>query len=333
MYQSFYCNGLGGYGYNPWFSDFYCGMSSLNSLVNSFRGNSRGNCSCNCQSNSNSSSGCSGNSGSGNIGHLLSGTSSSSGLDDGLGGLPMPGSNVPAYKPCGDLNSNIQIMPRPEIPIYSCDDRDPRYSGILSGDVSALGGVPPVTSPGLANLLRPDIGCMDPCTLAGLLMGRIAPAQAQQAAQAAPSAESAGVNVTTAYNGDAASLDGKLGGVLANKGSVFLEAQKQYGINAAFLASICINESGNGTSNLAKTKNNVGGVRISGSTEFRAYTSVDECIMDMARFLKSSYIDKGLTTIGQIGAKYCPAGDPTDKTGMNSRWAANVGSIMQRNFA
>ena len=114
--------------------------------------------------------------------------------------------------------------------------------------------------------------------------------------------------------------------MLAGKGATFLKAQEEYGVNAAFLASICIHESG-GTSNYAKNKNNVGGVRYPGSTEFRRFNSVDECIMYMARLLKGNYIDKGLTTISKVGAKYCPPNDPTDTAGTNGSWASYVTKI------
>jgi len=140
-------------------------------------------------------------------------------------------------------------------------------------------------------------------------------------------------NVTTPYTGTAADLNAKLGGVLAGKGQVFLNAQQQYGINAAVLASICMHESANGSSPLARSKNNVGGVRIAGSTEFRTYGSVDECILHIAEFLKRSYINQGLTTIAQIGAKYCPVTDPTDTQGLNSGWGAGVSRWYNQSFA
>lgn len=134
--------------------------------------------------------------------------------------------------------------------------------------------------------------------------------------------------VNSRYSGTAEDLNKKLAnrGVLAGKGAVFLKAQEEYGVNAAFLASICIHESG-GTSNYAKNKNNVGGIRIPGKTEFRTFNSVDECIMYMANFLKNGYIDKGLTTIAKVGAKYCPTADPTDKAGKNGTWAGYVSKI------
>ena len=134
--------------------------------------------------------------------------------------------------------------------------------------------------------------------------------------------------VTTRYSGTVDDLNKKLAnrGVLAGKAATFIKAQEQYGINAAFLAAICINESG-GTSKMAKSQNNVGGVRIPGKKEFKTYDSVDACIMDIASFLKKGYINKGLTTISQIGAKYCPVSDSTDTKGTNGLWPSHVSSI------
>ena len=137
--------------------------------------------------------------------------------------------------------------------------------------------------------------------------------------------------LTDKFTGSAEQLNKVLGrkdGVLKNKGQVFLDAQERYGVNAAILAAICINESGYGTSSLARTKNNVGGV--SQGKGFKSYKSVDECIMDMARFLKSGYIDKGLVTIEQVGKKYCPVGDPRDTKGLNAGWGSAVASITNK---
>ena len=88
-----------------------------------------------------------------------------------------------------------------------------------------------------------------------------------------------------------------------------------------------MNESAQGTSSHAKNKKNVGGVRIPGSTTFKTYGSVAECIDDMARFLKNGYVNnkgRSLTKLYQINAKYCPSSDPTDKKDLNSLWARNV---------
>ena len=140
-------------------------------------------------------------------------------------------------------------------------------------------------------------------------------------------------DITEPYNGTEAQLNKYLKGkgVLQGKAAVFLEAQKRYGINAAVLAAITVHESGNGKSNVARNKNNVGGVRISGSTTFRTFANVDECIMHMAKLLKNSYVDNPpekrgahLTKLYQINARYCPTADPTDRTNENAGWARIV---------
>ena len=136
-------------------------------------------------------------------------------------------------------------------------------------------------------------------------------------------------DITKPYSGTAEDLNRYLigKGVLEGKGQVFMEAQERYEISAAVLVGIAMNESAKGTSNLARNKNNIGGVRISGSTEFRTFESVDDCIMEMARFLKAGYVDNSgrpLTQLYQINAKYCPTSDPTDTSGHNGFWARAV---------
>ena len=74
-------------------------------------------------------------------------------------------------------------------------------------------------------------------------------------------------------------------------------------------------------------RNNIGGVRIPGTTTFKTYSSVAECINDMARFLNSGYVNnkgRALTKLYQVNAKYCPSSDYTDKDNINSFWARNV---------
>lgn len=137
-------------------------------------------------------------------------------------------------------------------------------------------------------------------------------------------------DATVLYKGTAEDLNNYLKGKgkLEGKGQAFIDAQNKYGISAAVLVAICINESGHGKSNLAINKNNVGGVRIAGSKEFRTFSSVEECIDYMGSFLKRGYLDKGLTQLYQINAKYCPVSDPTDKKGGNSHWACHVSKIL-----
>lgn len=136
-------------------------------------------------------------------------------------------------------------------------------------------------------------------------------------------------DITKPYQGTAADLNKYLKGkgVLEGQGQAFIDAQKRYGISASALVGIAMNESAGGTSKNARQKNNVGGVRVAGSTTFKSYSSVAECISDMARFLKSGYVDnssRSLTKLYQINAKYCPTADPTDHDNLNALWARNV---------
>ena len=135
--------------------------------------------------------------------------------------------------------------------------------------------------------------------------------------------------ITTLYKGSAADLNKELKGVLANKGVKFLELQNKYGISASVLAAIAINESGNGTSNAAKTKNNVCGIMSAESKwqNLATFNSVDECLEAMAKNLKKNYVDEGLVTISQIHKKYCPIGAENDPTGLNKNWGKGVASI------
>ena len=145
------------------------------------------------------------------------------------------------------------------------------------------------------------------------------------------SGSGANKKLTEKYNGTAEQLNKQLNkkdGVLKNKGQVFLNAQEKYGINAAVLASIAIHETGYGTSNLAKTKNNIGGIRKGNG--FKTFASVDDCIMDLARLLKQNYVDKGLVTVAQVQKKYCPVSDPQDKKGLNSSWTGAVGGLVDK---
>ncbi|WEG11240.1 glucosaminidase domain-containing protein [Pullulanibacillus sp. KACC 23026] len=113
-------------------------------------------------------------------------------------------------------------------------------------------------------------------------------------------------------------LDGKLAGM----GAVFVQAGQTYNVDPALLMAISQHETGNGTSNAAKEKNNVAGMM--GSNGLKSYSSVSDSIMDMAQNLSSNYLGKGLTSIGQIGAKYAPVGASNDPTGLNNYWVTDV---------
>lgn len=126
----------------------------------------------------------------------------------------------------------------------------------------------------------------------------------------------------TAASADGQSLDNHLGGVLQNTGQIFQEAGERYQIKPALLAAISMHETGNGTSNAARFKFNVAGMM--GKNGLKSYASIRESIFDMARNLRENYLDKGKTTIAQIGAKYAPIGANNDPNQLNNHWVRGV---------
>ena len=103
----------------------------------------------------------------------------------------------------------------------------------------------------------------------------------------------------------------------------FVEAEKQYGVNAIFLASIAAHESGWGRSSLAINKNNLFGYKqAGGGGTFREFESLEECILYVAQVLKNSYLTEGGkyyngTSVADVNVKYCSSED----------WASQIDSI------
>ena len=129
-----------------------------------------------------------------------------------------------------------------------------------------------------------------------------------------------------ANQGELAELfNSKFKGNLAGKGDIIVKAAQDNGIEPELLAAIMANETGWGTSKAVNSQNNPGG--IMGNGGLRSYNSIEEGINAMAKLLKTGYIDKGLTTIPQIGAKYCPVGAANDPTGLNSNWVPGVTKV------
>lgn len=129
--------------------------------------------------------------------------------------------------------------------------------------------------------------------------------------------------ITDLYTGSVETLDKELQrrGVLKGKGHVFMAAQKKYGISASVLAAICIQETGGKGTN-ATQRNNV--ANISKGSGWRSYGSVDECILDLARMLKESYVSEGLVSLYQVNAKYCPVQDKRGSAESQSGWAQKI---------
>lgn len=118
------------------------------------------------------------------------------------------------------------------------------------------------------------------------------------------------------------------GTALAGHGieDVVLEIEEEYGINALFTIAVMKLESGNGKSKLSRTKNNLFGLNAtSGDPNNKAFSfkTKGDSVRKFGQLLADKYVDKGLTTIDKVAAKYCPA---------SSSWAGKVKGIMKSDY-
>lgn len=132
------------------------------------------------------------------------------------------------------------------------------------------------------------------------------------------------------------------GGVLEGKYQVIIDSAKKYGINAGFMSSIILHESGRGKSDMIKEINNPGGLTCkktstAGSTEsigvswdcvfrgdrkWKKFKNLDDAIKEKADYLDRFYIQNDKVTIYNIQQDYCPDGDGCGK------WISGVISAM-----
>ena len=98
---------------------------------------------------------------------------------------------------------------------------------------------------------------------------------------------------------------------------------------ALLIISISRHETGNWKSNAFVDKHNFGGIMTNKATQIKSYSSYQEGLNDFIRILKSYYFDLGLTTVEEIGAKYCPVGAKNDPNGKNKYWVGSVSSFYQ----
>ena len=117
-----------------------------------------------------------------------------------------------------------------------------------------------------------------------------------------------------------------LGG-LAPLYNVYLDAAARNGLDPKLLMAISMHETGRGTSATFRNKKNAMGV--SDANGPRTFKRVEDSIYFMAEQLKKNYIDKGLTTVEQIGAKYAPVGAENDPRSLNQHWVGGVSKYMK----
>ena len=104
----------------------------------------------------------------------------------------------------------------------------------------------------------------------------------------------------------------------------FVEAGEKYNVDPFLTASIAMLETGRGTAPVLTKYKNVSGKYDSGTKTHYAYSNVRDSVYDQARFLRQNYLNRGLTTFNDIGAKYAPAGAANDPKGTNKDWPINV---------
>ena len=103
--------------------------------------------------------------------------------------------------------------------------------------------------------------------------------------------------------------------------SDYIELEKIYGINALFIVSLTIEESGWGTSRITHDNNNISGQRINGV--YRKFKSKYACLKETYRLISEEYVNEegkyyvGSSNIYDINATYCP---DTEK----DSWANNI---------
>lgn len=130
------------------------------------------------------------------------------------------------------------------------------------------------------------------------------------------------LTLTSPSNLSAAHFDALLANTaLAGIGSSLVAVEQQYQINGLFTLAVARLESGNGTSRIARDKNNLFGMNAVDGNAYNAafsYPSKHASIMDFGDRMRRNYFNQGLTTLPTINKKYSSS----------SAWQQKVHSIM-----
>lgn len=101
--------------------------------------------------------------------------------------------------------------------------------------------------------------------------------------------------------------------------------EENYGINGLFVYAVATLESGGGTSQIARDKNNLFGMNAQDHDPYNlafSYDSFYESAADFAERINKYYVDAGLTNVSTINEKYSS----------DDAWDSKVSSIMQRTY-
>ena len=104
--------------------------------------------------------------------------------------------------------------------------------------------------------------------------------------------------------------------------NAIVETEAKYGVNALFILSVAIHESGWGGSYLARTRNNLFGICAYDSDVDAAssFASKADCIDYFGRLIKNEYFSEGRTDVYSINAVYASDGS----------WGSQVFSTMNK---
>ena len=111
-----------------------------------------------------------------------------------------------------------------------------------------------------------------------------------------------------------------------NMGQAFIDAGRATGLDPRYILAHAIEESADGTSNIARTKGNYFGINAIDSNPNAAYsfgTDVASNIMTGAKWIKSHYTDKGNDSLYKMLHNSNPG-----PYASNPAWATNIAGIM-----
>ena len=112
-----------------------------------------------------------------------------------------------------------------------------------------------------------------------------------------------------------------------NETELVKKISAKYDVDWKLIEAIVRHETGNRTSRAYHELNNVGG--LMGKEGLMKFDSKEESYERLVYIIKNYYIDMGLTTIEQIGSKYCPVGAKNDPNNLNQYWVKGVKSIYE----
>jgi len=105
---------------------------------------------------------------------------------------------------------------------------------------------------------------------------------------------------------------------LAGIEETLIAVQDDYDVNAILILAIVRLESGNGKSQIAKTKNNLGGIVASSKSKsvwvYKSFDTKSDCVIYMAKLLSENYLTEGGKyyngyTLSDIAKRYSTASD------------------------